>query len=661
MTLTSPRTTALVPPLSDFAEFDRIELEGAGDGNTLIANPGPGFFILDATGMDSGTLEIRQDGVPANTQLYVRIDGQTDTGEIHRFDGNGILRLEGTADLMERDALVVAGTGFGTRDARSVFALTPSDTGSITVRLETEQSSFVFGESDGLVVIDVSGLGFFFVSDDRFEGLGNVALELRGDEGFFGSDFDETYVLQDIPRSFREFNGRNGTDTLAFGPIDFLSGLRVDLNPFPGSPGQITGTVRGGNGQPANIRADVYNFENVIGTALSDQLIGGGIQRSIGPDGQLRDDQTYGLGGGGPNALEGRGGDDRLIGDDIEAQATPFAAQLAYAALLAGTGSAPTREALLELTTAIVDGPSPLDALTRVTDSFAFKAQYSALPPEIFIQQIYVDVLGREVDDAARDHWLSFSQSPAFEALVLRGLAFGAEFFDARMQAEAAAFVRQSTVAAQSDEVFRLYQATLDRAPDLDGFKDWTTRLAGETTLAEAVAGFTDSTEFRNTYGALDDEGFIDLLYDNVLNRAPDAAGRQGWLDVLAGGGDRADVVLGFSESREFVNATRAPLEAWMRAQGTHDRLEGGAGDDVLSGGILSDAFVFNPGEGSDTVMDLERWDTLVFSGFGYGSDAEARAQMTQQGADVVFADQGTSVILLDTMLGAVTDDMIQV
>ncbi|CAM5335704.1 hypothetical protein SSTU70S_04941 [Stutzerimonas stutzeri] len=66
------------------------------------------------------------------------------------------------------------------------------------------------------------------------------------------------------------------------------------------------------------------------------------------------------------------------------------------------------------------------------------------------------------------------------------------------------------------------------------------------------------------------DETFIDLLYQNILDRAPDQAGYIYWVDHLYGMNksglnpngvvlSRADVLVGFSESAENkINVTGA-------------------------------------------------------------------------------------------------------
>jgi hypothetical protein len=50
---------------------------------------------------------------------------------------------------------------------------------------------------------------------------------------------------------------------------------------------------------------------------------------------------------------------------------------------------------------------------------------------------------------------------------------------------------------------------------------------------------------------------FVEYLYQNTLGRASDPAGKANWLERLASGThDRADLLIGFSESLEHRNAT---------------------------------------------------------------------------------------------------------
>lgn len=62
---------------------------------------------------------------------------------------------------------------------------------------------------------------------------------------------------------------------------------------------------------------------------------------------------------------------------------------------------------------------------------------------------------------------------------------------------------------------------------------------------------FIDSQEFRVKYGALDNIGFVNQLYKNVLARNGEPAGVAGWVNGLSNGLSRAEFLKGLSESSE--------------------------------------------------------------------------------------------------------------
>src|SRR5206468_3191774 len=110
----------------------------------------------------------------------------------------------------------------------------------------------------------------------------------------------------------------------------------------------------------------------------------------------------------------------------------------------------------------------------------------------------------------------------------------------------------QHTVPAQ---VFRLYRAAFARDPDPQGLGYQTAAIEvyGHP-LLEVAANFVASAEFKQRYGAnVDDLQFVFNLYQNVLARAPDVGGQAFWLEALANGHSRAEVLIGFSESDEFT------------------------------------------------------------------------------------------------------------
>lgn len=144
-----------------------------------------------------------------------------------------------------------------------------------------------------------------------------------------------------------------------------------------------------------------------------------------------------------------------------------------------------------------------------------------------------------------------------------------------------------------------------------------------------------------------------------MLGRDADAGGFSGWLDVLTADGTRVQVVEGFSQSPDFVALTAQPLLNWVRTIGQGDTLIAGSGYNTLMGAVLSDTFVFEAAQpGTNMVLAFEAWDKLEFLGFGYDSDAQVIANLSRSGADMVFSDQGVTVIFQGVDLALFIDEM---
>lgn len=99
---------------------------------------------------------------------------------------------------------------------------------------------------------------------------------------------------------------------------------------------------------------------------------------------------------------------------------------------------------------------------------------------------------------------------------------------------------------------YRIYQAAFARTPDAGGVGFWINAMDNGMSLETVAANFIASAEFQATYGNVDTDQFVTLLYQNVLHRAPDAGGLDFWENVLdSGQHSRAWVLAGFSESTE--------------------------------------------------------------------------------------------------------------
>jgi hypothetical protein len=138
-----------------------------------------------------------------------------------------------------------------------------------------------------------------------------------------------------------------------------------------------------------------------------------------------------------------------------------------------------------------------------------------------------------------------------------------------------------------------LYQALLGRAADTPGLLHWTQLLEGGAPRPQVVQAIWASPEHRGLE--------VDQLYAAYLHRAADPAGRTTWVNAMLGGWSEADVARGFLTSEEYRLSHpsmtaylfglysdvmgRAPepdgLDGWQQA------VPGG-----LNRGVLADAFL---------------------------------------------------------------------
>ena len=120
--------------------------------------------------------------------------------------------------------------------------------------------------------------------------------------------------------------------------------------------------------------------------------------------------------------------------------------------------------------------------------------------------------------------------------------------------------------------VARLYTSVFNRLPDPSGLAYWIKKRKAGATLNDIAAAMTASNEFKTTYGTLDNGQFVDLVYQNVLKRAPDSSGRTYWINKLNSGFKRSAMMAQFSESNEYVTksekVTRAAI-IWRLGHGS--------------------------------------------------------------------------------------------
>lgn len=105
-------------------------------------------------------------------------------------------------------------------------------------------------------------------------------------------------------------------------------------------------------------------------------------------------------------------------------------------------------------------------------------------------------------------------------------------------------------------QVSRMYLAALGRAPDTLGLNSWTSYLQQGHSINDLAEGFIGSAEFQARYPAVSNGGFVTLLYQNTLGRAPDPDGYASWVNYMNAGHTKVELLTGFSESAEHYART---------------------------------------------------------------------------------------------------------
>jgi Domain of unknown function (DUF4214)/Divergent InlB B-repeat domain len=181
-----------------------------------------------------------------------------------------------------------------------------------------------------------------------------------------------------------------------------------------------------------------------------------------------------------------------------------------------------------------------LDVLVKDNDIFGD----TELARRLFVMQLFRDVLGREADAAGLNFWMS--------QLATAGIG--------RPQI-VVSFLAASETERPTAQAARLFFASYNRAPDPQALSALTEQLRRDGALGAAQSLVT-SDEFRNRYGDLDNGGFVDAMFRNVLGRAPDAAGRAFWVAQMGvpNNVSRAQVLLAFADSIEHRSAIEAEV-----------------------------------------------------------------------------------------------------
>jgi len=195
-----------------------------------------------------------------------------------------------------------------------------------------------------------------------------------------------------------------------------------------------------------------------------------------------------------------------------------------------------------------------------------FQAATGALSNTAFVEYVYQQALGRGADAGGSSYWTSqldgglprssmligFSESAEHRALTADTVGKG--YFDTDDTYQAVAL---------------LYDSFTGRLPEVGGLTFWSEQVkTGARTLAQVANEFAASAEFTNAIAGKDSGQLVDFMYQNTLDRGPDASGRAFWVSQLDAGLTKGALLLSFSQSAEHYGLKAGDIIGGIKVAG---------------------------------------------------------------------------------------------
>jgi hypothetical protein len=200
--------------------------------------------------------------------------------------------------------------------------------------------------------------------------------------------------------------------------------------------------------------------------------------------------------------------------------------------------------------TALRSGESLAQIAAGLLSSAEYANRYGTLSNESFVNALYQNILGRAGDAAGVQNFVSVLNAGNSRSVLLAGFADSDE-----ARGDLNSNPNVTYAAAAEAQVARMYDTTFGRDADPAGFNGFTQAVINGTTLQQVALSFLASPEFVDRYGASpSDQALVDQPYQNTLHRAPDPGGEAPFVQALASGLSRADLLVSFSDSQEHIN-----------------------------------------------------------------------------------------------------------
>lgn len=191
-----------------------------------------------------------------------------------------------------------------------------------------------------------------------------------------------------------------------------------------------------------------------------------------------------------------------------------------------------------------------------VAYDFVFSKEFleGGLSNEEVVTRMYRTFLDREPDEAGFLTWKKALDNGCSYAAVMYGFSQSKEFGElcnkyGIVQGTFKLTENRDQSANLTAFVNRLYNKTLGRNGEPDGLNSHTGAYLQDRNVERLAYNFVFSPEFTNKNHS--NEEFVEIMYQAFFGRDSDPTGREHWLGVLANGGSRYDVFLGFIGSQE--------------------------------------------------------------------------------------------------------------
>ena len=207
-----------------------------------------------------------------------------------------------------------------------------------------------------------------------------------------------------------------------------------------------------------------------------------------------------------------------------------------------------------------------IDALTshrntgaEVAAGFFFSDEYKKQNKsnKDYVNDLYCTMLGRNCDSTGFTAWTGQLEDGVSRDGIYTGFVYSQEFNKICQdygidRGDYSSTEERDQNAQVTAFVQRLYRNVLQRNGEAGGLNAWAGVLnRREESGAAVAAGFILSPEYLNKKITVED--YVEMMYQTLLNRKSDPAGKRSWVNAIVDGSMRAcDLISGFAGSKEF-------------------------------------------------------------------------------------------------------------